>query len=290
MNLKKTYHKIVPQSYRIKFRNQRDKAKDIILRSFYLSYDKNFRQNYQRLNKFKDTYQNSRCFIMGNGPSLNRMDLSLFQNEYVWGSNLCYLLFDQIKWRPKFFVAVDTRVVPDNANEINKLSSLLPQSFLFFPTFFRYQRIINSSKNIFWFEEKELNESNLPYSMFSLDPSKYLYSVRTVTITALQLAVYFGFNPIYLIGCDTNYKVPNSVIYESNDKYQLISTSDDENHFHVNYFGKGKKWHEPHVDQMIYHYEQAKKVCDDKHVKIFNATLEGKLEVFPRVNYLDLFK
>jgi hypothetical protein len=40
---------------------------------------------------------------------------------------------------------------------------------------------------------------------------------------------------------------------------------------------------------MIMHYEKAKEVCDALGIKVFNATVGGKLEVFPRVNYKDLF-
>jgi hypothetical protein len=126
--------------------------------------------------------------------------------------------------------------------------------------------------------------------MFSTNPSDFVYVVNTVTVAMLQLAVYLGFNPIYLIGCDTSYSVTNMVQYENGDSDLLISTDADPNHFDSSYFGKGKKWHEPHVERMIFHYEQAKRVCYEKGVKIFNATIGGNLEVFPRVNYSELFE
>ncbi len=259
-------------------------------KTLLLNFDKLYRERKSRLRNLEGVFSGNRCFIMGNGPSLNKMDLSLFENEYVWGSNRCYLLFDQIKWRPKFYIAVDKRVVPDNAEEINNLRFILKDSFLFFPSIFRYNKVIKSSEKVYWFDEHTLNDENLPYSMFSLDPAEFLYTVRTVTISALQLAVYFGFNPIYLIGCDTNYTVPKNVIFENDNKDLIISTKDDPNHFHKDYFGNGKKWHEPHVDRMIINYEQSKKVCDEINVQVYDATVDGKLQVFPKINYLDLFK
>jgi hypothetical protein len=36
-------------------------------------------------------------------------------------------------------------------------------------------------------------------------------------------------------------------------------------------------------------YKEARKVCNQNDVNIFNATIGGKLDVFPRVNYYDLF-
>jgi len=56
-----------------------------------------------------------------------------------------------------------------------------------------------------------------------------------------------------------------------------------------NYFGKNVKWHDPGVERMIENYQSAKIVCDRLGIEVINATVGGNLEVFPRVNYLDLF-
>jgi hypothetical protein len=252
-------------------------------------FDPNVVQMTSRMEALRGLYRGQRCFLLGNGPSLNNMNLDLFKNEIVWGANRCYLLFDRIQWRPKFYTAVDTLVIPDNATEINQLSERLPDSSFFYPVAFHYEGILNSRKNVYWFNQTDLNEQDLPDGMFSLNPVKSVVSVRTVTITMMQLAVFMGFNPIYLIGCDTNYQIPATVQIEDAISGNLVSTEDDPNHFSTSYFGKNKKWHEPHVDRMIFHYEQAKKICDQNGIEINNATVGGSLEVFPRVNYLELF-
>jgi hypothetical protein len=288
--LQQIYHRLMPDAIRFPFYSLRRRWMQALLRYYVTLSDKNVFQMRRRLLGLRGAYTGQRCFIMGNGPSLNRMDLRLFENDVVWGSNLCYLLFDRIQWRPKFYVAVDARVVPDNADEINVLGQKMPGSLFFYPVAFRYNRILKSAKNVYWYNQIPLSEDKLPYSMFCTNPSEFVYSVRTVTIAMLQFAVYLGFNPIYLIGCDTIYTVPKTVQYENGDLNLLISTSDDPNHFTSSYFGKDKKWHEPHVDLMIFHYEQAKKVCDEQNVKVFNATVGRNLEVFPCVNYLDLFR
>ena len=277
------YRRLLPATFRIRFRDFRRRL------GYLRSLDKNVIFMSKRLRQFSGAYRGHHCFIMGNGPSLNKMDLKLFGNEFVWGSNRCYLLFDRIPWRPKFYVAVDKRVVPDNANEINLLSKKMPDSYFFYPADFRRNRILKSNENVYWYDEVPHTEANLPYSMFSTAPSNFVYTVRSVTIAMLQLAVYLGFNPIYLIGCDTNYRIPPNVQIEKGDSNLLISTDSDPNHFDPSYFGAGKKWHDPHVDGMIFHYEQAKKVCDEQGIRVLNATVGGNLEVFPRVNYLELF-
>lgn len=116
--------------------------------NFYVDnvFDQNVVQMTSRLEALRGMYRGQRCFLMGNGPSLNNMDLDLLENEIVWGSNRCYLLFDRIRWRPRFYTAVDTLVVPDNMREINQLSKELPDSLFFYPVEFHYEGILNSRK------------------------------------------------------------------------------------------------------------------------------------------------
>ena len=244
-----------------------------------------------RLRALHDAYRGQRCFIMGNGPSLNKMDLELLKHEYVWGANKVYLLFDRISWRPPFYVAMDRRVVPDISRDIKTLAHQLPNTRFFFPSLFRENRVLESRSNIYWYRELQLDTSDIPFATFSIDASKGVSSARTVTIASLQLAVWLGFSPIYLIGCDTTYVVPPTVQFEDNDSHKLVSTqNDDLNHFDNRYFGIGSKWHDPRVDKMILHYSWAKQVCDSIGVEIYNATVGGALEVFPRADYNNLFE
>lgn len=258
----------------------------------YLTWftDLNLLSYRRRLESFKGKYRGRRCFIMGNGPSVNFTPLDMLDGEYVWGHNRCNLLFKRISWRPSFYVAVDARVVPDNADEINSMIESLPATFFFFPMIYRLNKILKSAPNTYWYKEVTISDDNLPEGHFSLDVSRYVRSVRTVTIASLQLAVYLGFNPIYLIGCDTDYKVPDEVHYEDDQKEFIVSLGDsDVDHFAPNYFGTGKKFHQPHPERMFFSYLQVKKLCDQINVQVYNATVGGKLEVFPRMIFETLF-
>jgi Protein of unknown function DUF115 len=250
------------------------------------------RNRNKRLRSLKGIYKNHRCFIMGNGPSLNKMDLKLLGNDYVWGTNRCYLLFDRINWRPKFYVAVDKRVVPDNRKQIDNLPRQMPDTKFFYPVKFRVRDILHSTPNTYWYDEKpvRIEMDELPEGTFTTDASKGVYATFTVTVAAMQLAVFLGFNPIYLIGCDTTYVISATVQAEGKNLDRLISTMDDDpNHFDSKYFGRGKKYHEPHVARMLFHYHEARLVCESLGVKIYNATIGGNLEEYQRVNYRDLF-
>ena len=111
---------------------------------------------------------------------------------------------------------------------------------------------------------------------FSLDASDVTYTGCTVTNTCLQLAHYFGFEQIYLIGVDANYLIPTDVNQGADYSVGVLDMpSDDPNHFHPDYFGKGFRWHDPQVNKMIEAYREAKKVTDTTDRRIYNATVGG---------------
>ena len=282
------YRSIVPPRWRHKINRVRYNGRGRSRTLQYVLGDAQFRDKRTRLAELADKYKGERCVIMGNGPSLNKMNLSVFDNEFVWASNRAYLLFDRISWRPSFWVSVDRRVVPDIADELLELQLSLSEAMFFFPDVFLLTGILESRPNTWWFYERR-DEQNFPYGVFSLDVPSYVASAHTVTITSIQLAVHLGFNPIYLIGCDTEYLVPPSSISErGNPEHLLSQANDDPNHFDPRYFGTGRRWHQPHPDLMLKHYAQVRQVTDTIGVSVYNATVGGALEAFDRVDYSQL--
>jgi len=104
----------------------------------------------------------------------------------------------------------------------------------------------------------------------------------------MQLAYYLGFSEVYLIGMDFSYQ-----IRETDKKAAgttLISNDDDVNHFHPDYFGKGKKWHDPKLENVAKNYILAKKMFEKDGRKIYNATIGGELEIFERKDFYSLLE
>ncbi|MBZ0198923.1 MAG: hypothetical protein K8H86_03580, partial [Ignavibacteriaceae bacterium] len=76
----------------------------------------------------------------------------------------------------------------------------------------------------------------------------------------------------------------------ANSKRNLTSIKDDDpNHFDPRYFGAGRAYHKPRMEETFLRFEQAKNFFDKLGVEIFNAGIGGKLDSFPRVNFSDLF-
>ena len=76
------------------------------------------RENRRRLAGFRGRHAGQRCFIIGNGPSLNRMDLVRLKEEFSFGLNRIYLLFERIPFVPTYFVCVNELVLDQFAGEM----------------------------------------------------------------------------------------------------------------------------------------------------------------------------
>lgn len=239
----------------------------------------------KKIRSLKDKFKGKRCFILGNGPSLNKANLDLLGNEYSFAVNGIFYKTDENGYKPTFYVVEDRAVMSDNVERINEYD--VP--YKFFPT--NYRDKIYNRKNVIFFRMNTgyYREGTPNYGMprFSTDASLRLYCGQSVTMINLQLAYYMGFSEVYLIGMDFDYKIPSSALVKG---HEILSTEDDENHFHPDYFGKGKTWHDPQLDKVLNSYKLMKLMYECAGRKIYNATEGGKLELFERVDYYELFK
>lgn len=224
-----------------------------------------------------------RCFIIGNGPSLNNTDLSLLKNEVTFAVNGFFLKSQELDWTPTFYIVEDHLVAEDRQSEIINFKGPIK----LFPAYLGY--CIPAAEDTIFYNHRPRKSYPDGFD-FSIDADKVTYAGCTVTFSAMQIAAYFGFEEIYLVGVDASYEIPKDAKNDRSYGTSILDmSSDDINHFHPDYFGKGYRWHDPQVNKMIEAYNEAKKVTASKGINIYNATIGGKLEVFPRREYIDLF-
>jgi hypothetical protein len=244
------------------------------------------KSNTNEILALKDKFKGQRCFILGNGPSLNKMDLTKLKDEFSFAVNGIFYKTDEMGYRPTFYVVEDRYVMADNIARINEYIC----DYKFFPS--SYKKQVTNFKNVLFFNMDVGfyvdRSAFFEKSRFSKDCEKVIYCGQSVTFINLQLAYYLGFSEVYLIGMDFEYKIRESDI--SIKGAVLESTEDDENHFHPDYFGKGKCWHDPKLHNVLKSYELHKSIFEADNRKIYNATEGGKLELFERVSFDQLFK
>jgi glycosyltransferase involved in cell wall biosynthesis/tetratricopeptide (TPR) repeat protein/SAM-dependent methyltransferase len=223
----------------------------------------------RKLCQFRDRHKGERCVIIGNGPSLNKMDLSFLENEITFGMNRIFLLFDKWKFRPTYYVSVNPLVIEQSAAEILQIDA---------PKFL-------SHKGIPFFDDPgDIHFlRSIPQWFFSKDPRNGICEGWTVTFVAMQLAYFMGFSEVILIGVDHHFETKG----EANK--EVVSEGDDPNHFHPGYFGKGTRWHLPDLEHSEGSYRMAKEAFESDTRRILDATVDGKLTIFPRVDYREKF-
>jgi hypothetical protein len=119
---------------------------------------------------------------------------------------------------------------------------------------------------------------------FARDVRGRLWESATVTYVSLQLAFHMGFDQAVLIGVDHNFTTqgaPNTTV---------VSKGDDHDHFQSNYFGAGFRWQLPDLETSERGYRLALDAYQEADRKVLDATVGGKLTVFPKIDFNTLFK
>ncbi len=70
----------------------------------------------------------------------------------------------------------------------------------------------------------------------------------------------------------------------------VVSQGDDHNHFSPKYFGRGFRWQLPDLETSEMAYTMAREAFKGRGREVIDATVGGKLTVFPKVDYNSLFK
>jgi hypothetical protein len=222
------------------------------------------------LAKFKNKYRDERCFIIGNGPSLKNTDLSLLRDEYTFGMNRIYLIFPELGFSTTFFVSINDLVIQQTAQDIQGLT---------IPKFIAWR----SHPWLHPMEDLYFLYTTYTEPKFARNISGRLWEGATVTYVALQIAFYLGFREVILIGVD------HSFTTQGKPNETVVSQGDDPNHFNPQYFGKGFRWQLPDLETSELAYRMAKNEYAKDGRTVVDATVGGKLTVFPKVDYQTLF-
>jgi len=228
------------------------------------------RDTIHRLAALQGTHCNERCFIMGNGPSLAKTDLSCLKNEYTIGMNRIYLAFAEMGYETSFYLSVNDLVIEQCAQDIQALKM---------PKFvsWRSRKWLTPQENLYFLY------TTYTGAKFASNVAERLWEGATVTYVALQVAFFLGFPQVILIGVDHSFATkgkPNTTV---------VSQGDDPNHFHPGYFGKGFRWQLPDLETSERSYRMARAAYEGAGRQVLDATIGGKLTVFPKVDYESLF-
>ena len=233
------------------------------------STDPEGRRSASTLERLRNVHAGERCFILGNGPSLIQLDLSRLRGEHTFGLNRGYLLFPRIGFETTYHVCINQLVAAQFGRELAALGSRKMFAW-------RTRQHFSGREDIAF-----VRTMDRPH--FSPDSAKGVWDGSTVTYVALQLAFFFGFEEVILIGVDHNFATKGPA------NRTVTATSGDASHFDSHYFGPGVRWQLPDLARSEIAYRMANDYFSRAGRRVLDATLEGKLEIFDKADYDDLF-
>ena len=243
-----------------------------------------------RIAAMRNRYLGKRCFILGNGPSLKKMNLDFIKDEITIGSNGIYHTFADMGFSTSFLLFEDIEQTELRSPDIRGVKGPIKMAALY------NAYCISKDENTLFFNAPRSHRSDYYwdkdlYPQFSRDFASVVHLGGTITYVALQLAYHLGCNPVYLIGVDHNYgKLPElfppGKIEITPENVHLVRQC----HFDKNYYKIGDLIGVPHVDLQNQSYSLSNDEFKRIGRSVFNAGIQSQLDIFPKVEYAKLFK
>jgi hypothetical protein len=233
------------------------------------------RTSLTRLRDLRGRYQGRRAFIIGNGPSLKETDLSRLRDEYTFGLNRVFLMFPKLGFSTSCLVSVNDLVIEQSASQMEQLG--IPQFFSWHSR--RYCSVGRGTQ-----DTPTFLYTTYESPAFAKDVRGRVWEGATVTYVALQLAFHMGFQQVALVGVDHNFASKGKA------NTTVVSGGEDRDHFSPEYFGKGFRWQLPDLETSEIAYTMAREAFHKAGREVIDATVGGRLRVFPKVDYGSLFR
>lgn len=234
----------------------------------------------EKIAQMKNTHKGERCFIVATGPSLRKEDLEkLHENkEFCISMNGVFGSFGEFQWRPDIWVCVDASAIKmweDSIMDID-VKDIFVSDAAMNVDYSRFEQRCHIFHSIFGREV-------FTEGVFTEDFSTKVLHGSSVTNVCIQLAVYLGFEEIYLLGVDNSYLKKGKQHFNNENEERIKETK---------VVSKYKR--QELGDILVKHnqiiYTNSKLYAENHSIKIYNATRGGELEVFERVDFDSLFK
>ncbi len=251
-------------------------------------------------------YTGKRCFIIAGGPSIKDVDLRTLNNEYTFAMND----FDKNpqfnKLDPKFYVISDSLYFSEESSEywpqeLKRKNQNLPKNTTMFlglgaKSFIEKYSLFENNP-LYYIGMQGIFTDNLPFNIM-LD--RYIPCPKNTLLVCLMSAAYMGFSPIYLLGCEHNFLSYNissgkSLTYDHSYEDE-ISQLDPKNEKVLNKYFRPKDLnqnYEKNIANILqlfrnYRFFYQKALRAYPGLKIYNATPNSFLDVFPMIKFEDI--
>ncbi len=251
------------------------------------------------------------AWIIGTGPSLRKIDVSLLKKQHTITFNRAYVAYEDWGFDPTFYLSIDANDLRAMYKDVNKLilesntkAFFLPKinnNLAHGPESFqdndRRENLFIDHKKVFTIlgqDDPEVGEQIPPW-VASLNPqdtkidfkSRKIYSFHDSNsgIMALKILKALGYNEIAFVGCDARYRdddESNKFITNIGGEY-ISHENYDVNHFRDDYFGQGMRFGKPNEKWIVACWKHAAQQIEESyssHFRVYSCTENSNLNAF----------
>ena len=243
--------------------------------------------------RFKDLHRGERCFILGNGPSLNSVDFTLLENETIFTANQInrHPKFAQLKpkyhfWADPNFFKIDENK-PEDMELLNVMKSIntngnVPECF--FPIkqyeFTKKYQLDSELKVNYYYTGLNIYDNYKE----QVDYTKPVPGFSSVIMWCITMAIYMGFKEIYLLGCDhTSFVAVIQAVMESSvDEYAYTVTESERKRMNNLLKDNSMRIRARDYAYTFEQFEQLVQYCKSKNIILANCTERTAIDSIPR--------
>jgi len=162
------------------------------------------------LESFKDRHKGERCFLIGNGPSLARLDLTRLRGEVAFTVNRGYLAAGVGLPKTPYYLMADPLTYGPYHTEVRRAKVGLR---FYRADVFDLPDYIDAPDREPAIRVPFHRTPTMDEGYFAEDPTLGVFRGFTVLLDAAQLAFMMGCSEVYFIGCDLDYHQPDTHVY-----------------------------------------------------------------------------
>ncbi|RKZ76027.1 MAG: hypothetical protein DRQ57_05250 [Gammaproteobacteria bacterium] len=263
----------------------------------YIAFKK-YKALVSKNSELKDIHQGKRGFILGSGPSIKKENLKPLKNEIVFALNNFYVHpdFQEImggdvekyyitapthlpqteqEWR-NWFIGMEKNM-PCNATMIFGLNGYKGNIKYIFDKYNIFQQ-----HKIYWYFSGVNVGEYYSFNKRHIDIINMIWAAEAVSVYALIIAIYMGFNEIILLGMDHDY-----FLYDDEKEMRMYSSAIHQKDEFKRTFDDSF-----YIKEFLRQYRIFCKyaLLQKKYKgKVFNASNGGILKVFPQKKLMSFF-
>lgn len=244
----------------------------------------------QKNSRYKNIHEGERVFILCTGPSISEMELTRLKNEKTIAVSGFYLHKDCQTISPDYYClpTFENFLNFDSATEyLRKIQEATLKSQYFFS--FHEKQVVDKMRE---YDNRCVNYiafASMPdFEKFDIDLTSLAPNPQSVSIMALEIALYMGFKTIYLIGTEHDCLVTKRYTHFYEYSESIVSQGNQYENaqgelggpFDLELESTYNLWRQ---------YKKIKQIAERNGAKIYNATKGGILDIFERVEFDTLF-